>query len=81
MRTSNLTRYTCDRCGTNQIIADGDNTSLWHDIRRINASDTDAKYLLCDPCFKIWRPLQQRHDIEFSQFMTSAETPGEEKAE
>lgn len=77
MRTTDLTRYTCDRCQTSAIIAKGDPAKNWHDIRRWDAADLESYKLLCEACFKAWKPLQQRHDIEFQQFMTTVSIEGE----
>lgn len=72
MRQKNLIRYTCDRCGKSQIFNDGDPTGTWQDMRRIDAAGQEVSRLLCGDCFKGWKQLQQRHDIEYSQFMTTA---------
>ncbi|MCD4549670.1 hypothetical protein LRP57_04460 [Schaalia sp. lx-260] len=70
----NLARYSCDRCGTSAIIAHGDSVAQWHEVKRIDAAETETTRLYCESCYRAWRQLQQRHDIEYQQFMTTVET-------
>lgn len=74
MRTPDLTRYTCDRCQTSAIIAKGEAAKDWHDIRRIDSTDTDSYRLVCEACYRLWKPLAQKHDIEFQTLMSSHNT-------
>lgn len=73
MKTPNLTKYVCDRCGTTAIIAEGDNTRDWHEITRLDADDKPVSKLLDTKCWTLYQALAQKHSIEFQQFMTQTD--------
>lgn len=70
MRTTNLTRYTCDRCRTSTVMADG-NAPGWHDVTRYRADSTTDSALLCEKCYSKYIDLAAKHDREYMQFMTT----------
>ena len=48
-RTTNITRYTCDRCHASAYLADGDprTSSDWHDITHTTVDGVAQGALVC----------------------------------
>ena len=60
-RTTNITRYTCDRCHASAYLADGDprTSSDWHDITHTTVDGVAQGALVCTACWqtsKRWQP-------------------------
>lgn len=52
-RTTNITRYTCDRCHASAYLADGDprTSSDWHDITHTTVDGVAQGALVCTACW------------------------------
>lgn len=73
-KKTGITDYTCDRCGKQQYIADGEPAaSEWREISRITADGVDSKRLLCKDCTSQYRKLATEQDTAFNAFMANAE--------
>lgn len=66
-----FTLYECDRCDNREYVAPGGKPSE-HDyftIRRIDVSDTEYRYVLCDTCKEDYDPVALAADNAFYSFM------------
>ena len=73
-KTTNITRYVCDRCSTLQHLAQGDpETSDWHDVSRVTVDGNTVSRLLCKSCYSEYKALVQAQDADFNDFMIRTE--------
>lgn len=73
-KTTNITRYVCDRCGESGYYADGDPaTGDWREIERVTADNAKATRLLCKSCNSKYKTLVADQDAAFNKFMSGSE--------
>lgn len=69
-KTSNITRYVCDRCGQSAYLSSGDpGMSDWRDISRVTADGVTTSRLLCKQCNTDYKALAAKQDAAFNEFM------------
>ena len=69
-RTSNLTKYECDRCGAKEIFtADAPGVADWQEITRSTAEGAQRHVLLCPACWPSYKDLVQQEDQSFNGWM------------
>lgn len=65
-----LTRYTCDRCGTKQIITEKQaKEEKWAFVTFKRANQSDDTRLLCGYCLTDWNGYMPKADTIFDNFM------------
>ena len=74
-RTTNITRYTCDRCHASAYLADGDprTSSDWHDITHTTVDGVAqgaarAGYRMLAGRSKRWQP---RRDAAYAAYLNN----------
>lgn len=73
-RTTNITRYQCDRCGKAEYLSEGDPAAGdWRDIERITADNARNARLLCKECNAAYKKLTADQDAAFNKFMSGSE--------
>lgn len=71
-KTTNITRYVCDRCGKTAYVAPGDpSASDWREIKRVTADGVDISRLVCSTCNAEHKKLANNQDAAFNAFMAS----------
>ena len=69
-KTTNITRYVCDRCGDMAHLSQGaPEVSDWHDVSRVTVDGNTAQRLLCRTCYSSYKSLVTGQDSEFNEFM------------
>ena len=73
-QTEGITRYVCDRCGSEEFLEAGDRKrETWADITRYATGGIVVRRLLCGVCNKAYATLTAKQDAEFTAFMTGGE--------
>lgn len=78
-KTENITRYTCDRCGTSAYLQQGSAAAGdWREVERFDQYGSRASRLLCKTCTDEYKKLAAKHDSAFQQFMASTDDAKEQ---
>ncbi len=72
-RTTNITRYACDRCATAAYLTDGDPraSSDWHDISHATADGVTQTALVCTSCWQTFKTLATTQDAAYNTYLNN----------
>lgn len=72
-RTTNITRYTCDRCHASAYLADGDprTSSDWHDITHTTVDGVAQGALVCTACWQTFKALAATQDAAYAAYLNN----------
>lgn len=74
VKTDNITRYTCDRCGESAYLQQGAAAAGdWREVERFDKYGSKASRLLCKSCTDAYKQLAAQHDAAFQAFMAVKE--------
>lgn len=72
-RTTNITRYTCDRCHASAYLADGDprTSSDWHDITHTTVDGVAQGAIVCTACWQTFKALAATQDAAYAAYLNN----------
>lgn len=73
-KTTNITKYACDRCGAEAYLPKGDpRESDWREVSRVTADGVSVSRLLCAQCTTGYKALASEQDAAFTAFMAGGD--------
>lgn len=71
-KTTNITKYTCDRCHDSAYLTDGDprTSSDWHQIKHTTADGVTQEALACTLCQQEFKKLAATQDAAYTAWLT-----------
>lgn len=77
MKTPNLTRYVCDRCGKTSYLPNDDTTSpearTWYAVKRMTGDISQSDCELCETCHTAYTQLLTRQTTEYDAWLKSGD--------
>ena len=71
-KTTNITKYTCDRCHESAYLTEGDprTSSDWHQIKHTTADGVTQEALACTSCQQEFKKLAATQDAAYTAWLT-----------